>query len=135
MGVIGLGGSGCLEELPCEGNQARATAVGLEAEMADADEATGNDMEEESLDEGSRFEGERLAGVAAFAIAIAKGHQAVLEGEQALVSHGDAVGVAAEIPEDLGGTRQGGFAVDHPLLGRCLAKKAAAERSPQGGGA
>jgi hypothetical protein len=110
-----------VEQLSCSGNQTRATAVGLETEVSDTDEAEREHVEKESLDEVRRFDGEEPAGVALPSISIAKGHQTLFKAHQSFIPDGDAMGVPAEIPEYLRGTSQGRLAVDHPLFGRRLA--------------
>jgi hypothetical protein len=78
--VVGLWGCGCVEQVSCSGDETRATAIGLETEVPDTDEAAREDVQEESLDEVGRFEGEESSGAAALSVAIAKGHHAVFEG-------------------------------------------------------
>jgi len=128
-GVVGLWSGGGVEQLPRSGDEARTTAVGLEAEVADADEARRQHMQEEALDEGRCFEGEELLDAAASSIAIAKGHPTLVEGDQPFVADRDAVGVAAQIAEHLAGPRHGRLAVDHPRLGCGLANQS----MPKGG--
>jgi hypothetical protein len=135
VGVVGLWGSGCMEQLSYSGDEARATAIGLETEVPDTDEAAREDVQEESLDEVGRFEGEEPSGVAAFSIAVAKGYPAVFEGHQSFVSDGDAMCVAAQIPEHLRRTCQGCLAVDDPLLGGGLAQQPVSKRITQARGA
>ena len=121
VGTVGLGRCGFMEELSYSCDEARATAVGLETEVPDTDEATGEDVQEESLDEVRPFEGEEPFGTFALSVAITKGHEALVQCDQPLVPNGDAMGIAAQIPEYLCGSRHGRLAVDHPLLGRRLA--------------
>lgn len=135
MGVVGLWRCGCMEQVSCSGDQARATAVGLETEVPDTDEAAREDVQEESLDEVRRFEGEEPAGFAALSIAIAKGHPALFEGHQPFVPDGDAMGVPAQVPEHLRRPGQRRLAIDHPLLGRRLAQQLASKRITQARGA
>ena len=77
-------------------------------------------MQEETLYEVRRLEGEGLLGVPAPTIAVAKGHLAILERDQALVTNGDAVGVSAEISQYVCRAGHGRLAVDDPVLGRGL---------------
>lgn len=85
--------------------------------MSDADEAAREHVLEETVDEGWRFEREELLDAAALSIAIAKGYLRVVAGHQSLIPDGDAMGIAAQVPKHLRGTRHGSLAVDHPLLG------------------
>jgi hypothetical protein len=120
VGMVRLWGCGCVEEQACSRDQARAGAVGLKSEVSDPDETSWQHMEEESLYEVRGLEGEPLRG-AALSISIAKGHLTVLEGEEAFVADGDAVGVAAQVAQHLCGTGQRRLGVDDPLPRRRLA--------------
>ena len=99
----------------------------MKAEMSDADEATREHVQKETLDEGGRIEGEDLLGVAPLSIAVVKRYVTILERNQALVSDGDAVGVSAEVAQDLGGALHGCLAIDDPGLGCGLPE----QRSPE----
>ena len=46
----------------------------------------------------------------------AEGDLVVLEGDEAMVGDGDAMGVAAEIAEDVMGAAEGWFGIDDPWL-------------------
>jgi hypothetical protein len=46
----------------------------------------------------------------------AEGDLVVLEGDEAMVGDGDAMGVAAEIAEDVMGTAERGFGIDDPIV-------------------
>ena len=110
-------GSGCFKELPSPGEKLRAVSIGQEAEVPDADEATWEYVLKETTDEVWRREGEQSLAIAVATVAIAEGHAAILEGDQALVADGDAVGVAAQVLEHLSRTGHGRLAVDHPVFG------------------
>ena len=58
-----------------------AVAVGEQSEMADLDEAGGQDMEQEAADELCRIEGHDAAAVVVPGIAPAKAHLSVIEAE------------------------------------------------------
>jgi hypothetical protein len=55
----------------------------------------------------------------------AEGYAMVLEGHQAMVGDGDAMGVAGQIVENLFGTAEGWFGVDDPVLLAKLPEKVA----------
>ena len=55
----------------------------------------------------------------------AKGHVPVLQREQSLVRDGDAMSVARQIFEDLGGAAKRRFGIDHPITGLEVTKQAA----------
>ena len=46
----------------------------------------------------------------------AKGDLVAFEGDQAMVGDGDAMSVAGEVAEDMMGTAERGFGIDHPVL-------------------
>src|SRR5881628_1104811 len=81
-----------------------------QAVVADLDEAGGQDVQQEAADE--------LVGGKRGALAVlgGEGDAASIEGDEALVGDADAVGVAAEVVEDLRGAAEGRLAVDDPGL-------------------
>ena len=54
--------------------------------------------------------------VAMGGVAPAKGNLVLIERDQAVVGNGDAMGIAAEVLENMFGTSKGRFAVDDPLM-------------------
>ena len=93
-------------------------AAGQEPEVADAVEVAGQDVEQEASDELLGREGQGLeAAVMAVmtVIAPAETDLAVLDSEEAVVGDGDAVGVAAEVVENLLRAGEGPLGVDDPL--------------------
>jgi hypothetical protein len=87
--------------------------------VADLHEARGEDVEEEAADE-------LLWGKADGATVFrGEADTRVVGGEEAVVGEPDAVGVAAEVAEDLGGTGERALGVDDPVL--------AVETVPQAG--
>jgi hypothetical protein len=110
-----------------------ATAVGLNTEMSDTDEAPWQHVEQETLDEGRRINVEDLLCVSSPSVAIAKGHTTVVKSHQTLVADGNAVSVAAKVPKHLGGAGHGCFGVDDPILGRSLLQKGTSERGADSG--
>ena len=112
-----LGGLGWrpIEQAAAEGELLLAVAAGEEAEVADAVEVLGQDMEQEASDELFGREGQGLEVAVMAVVAPAESDLTVLDGEEAVVGDGDAVGVAAEVVEDLVGAGEGGLGVDDPL--------------------
>jgi len=95
---------------------ARATAVGEQAEVTDTHESPGQDVEEEAADERLDAQGHGLESFGAAAITHAEPDLLIVEADEALIGDCDAVGVAAEIGDDLLGTGEGGLGVDHPIV-------------------
>jgi hypothetical protein len=90
--------------------------VGQKAEMTDADEAWGKHVEQEAAQELLHRQGHQTLLVTMRGVSPAKGDLAALEGDQAVIGDGHAVGVAAKITENIFGATEGRFAVDHPVL-------------------
>jgi hypothetical protein len=106
----------------------------LQSEVTDADEASRQHVKQKSPNEVGSLEGEPLGG-ATLSISIAKGHLAVLEGEEAFVADGDAVGVAAQVAQDLCGARQRRLGIDDPLPRRRLSQEVDSKRHAEPAGA
>ena len=113
---------GRVQQAPALGELLPAGAIGEEAVVPNPVEAGLEHVEEHAPDElGRRQRHGLLAGRAGPAVVlVAEAHAAVVEAAQALVADGDAVGVTAEVVEDLLGTGEGSLRVDHPfgLAGR-----------------
>ena len=68
-----------------------------------------------------RLDGHHLAAVAVGVVLVAKAHVALIDTQQTVVGDGDAMGVTAQIVEDLVGTAEGLLGVDHPgFLMQCI---------------
>src|SRR6202008_48163 len=92
-----------------------AVAIGEEAVMADAVEAVPQRMQEEG-GEGTAGGGGNHLGLVAVPIAPpAEADLPLFEADEPTVGDGDAMGVAAEIGEDLLRTAEGGRGVDAPF--------------------
>ena len=116
-GASGAGdGGGAARRVRHVARAACAAAVGQQAEVADAHEALGDDVQQEAAEELVGREVHDLHAIGIGVVAPAKADATLGEGEQALVGDGDAVGVAAEVGEHVLGAGEGGFAVDDPGL-------------------
>ena len=73
----GCVGSGSVEVQSAKRECPSAISVGQQAEVADLDEARGQDVEQEAADELDRIEGHDLAAVVVFGVAPAEAHLAV----------------------------------------------------------
>ncbi len=108
-------GGGLGQDLSALGELGGAGAVGEEAEVADADEAVGDDMEEEAADELRRLQFHHLHAIAVGVVLPPEADAVGIEAEDAFVGEGDAVGVAAQVLEDLRGAGEGAFGVHDPV--------------------
>jgi hypothetical protein len=123
LGRLRLGRLWCVEERTRLGEALLADAIGEQTIVADAHEVSRDNVEEEAADELRRLKRELTPAVLATAIAVAEGDGAVLQGDEALVSDGNAVGVASEIAQGLFWSGDRRFAVDDPGLGRGLTEE------------
>ena len=106
---------GSRQQVATESEFIGAMAVGQEAVVANALKTGGQGGLQEKSDELLGGHGHHLAdGIPV--VGPGKGDLAVLEGQQALVADGDAVGIAAEILQHASGTAEGRFGVNHPFL-------------------
>jgi hypothetical protein len=83
-----------MEQLAAEGQQGGAAAVGEEAEVADADEAAGEQVQEEAAQELLGGQGHEPFPVAMSGVTPAAGDVAVCESDESRVGDGDAMGVS-----------------------------------------
>ncbi len=86
--------------------------------MADANEALGEQMQEEAAQELIEREGHQFLLIVVRRIAPMKGDLAVGHRYQSMVGDGDTVGVTAEILEHILGAAEGWFRVDHPVFAK-----------------
>ena len=111
----GVRGGG-VEMEPAQGEGLMSVAVGEQSEVADLDEASGQDVEQEAANELDRVEGHDAAAVVMPGVSPAKAHLSAVEAEQSSVGDGDAVGVASQVLQHVFGAAEGRLGVDHPLL-------------------
>ena len=91
-------------------------AVSQEAEVTDAHEAIGQDVEQEAADEFVGIKDDGLFSIPIFSISVTQGDLAVLDLEDAVIGESDTVGVAAEVIENGVRRAEGLFRVDDPIL-------------------
>ena len=83
--------------------------------MPDPVEVGRQDMQQEAAHKLLRGQAHRLEAVLLAVVLPAEADAAVLDGQEAVVGDRDAVGVAAEVIEDTGGTVEGRLGIDDPL--------------------
>ena len=104
------------EGLTTLGELASTTARGEEAEVADADEALRQDVQEKPSQEFVGVERER-ADLAPVPIVLPPKRDGVVgDGDEPVIGDGDAVGVAREVVQHVGRAAKGRLRVDHPRL-------------------
>ncbi len=103
---------------PCEVLASRR--VGKQSVVSDAHQSGRQNVEQEAAERLLHVEGHEPIRVASCAVVPAKGHAAVIEGDELVVGDGHAVGVAAEVAQHLAGAGEGRLAVDDPILREAL---------------
>ena len=93
-----------------------ARAIRQQPVVADPHEAAWQHMLEEATDELCRFQGHGSPGSTLGVVLVAEADLIVVDGEQAIVGDGDAVGMAGQVLEDLLRSRKGLLGVDHPIV-------------------
>ena len=106
----------CTQELEAQRQKSGAVAIGQKAEVADADEAFGEYVQQEATQELVEREGEQLLFIVVSGIPPAKNDLAIAEGDETMVGDGYAMGVAAQILQHIVGATEGGLEIDHPVL-------------------
>jgi len=91
-------------------------AAGEKPVVADAHEAIRQHVQQEATQELVQGKGQGTFAIALGGVAPAKGDLFGIDRYQAVVGNGNAVGVSAEIVQDLLGASEGRFAVDHPVV-------------------
>jgi hypothetical protein len=91
-----------------------AVSVGQEAKVTDADIACRQNMKKEPSDKLVGLESHGLLTVMVGIIPPEERNFAVLEGEDAVITDGDPMGISAEVLKGPLGAIEGGFAIDDP---------------------
>src|SRR5579863_5363007 len=99
-----------------QGQQLFAEAVGQQAIAADADEAFWQNMQEEAAEEVHGVESHDALLAAVGIIAPEEADALPVEGGDAVVADGHAVGVAAEVAQHMLGSAEGRLSMDVPVL-------------------
>jgi hypothetical protein len=92
-----------------------APAVGEQSEVADADQALGQNVDQEAAQELLGGDRHDLLLAAARIIFPAKRDPIILERNQSMVGDGDAVRIASEIVQNMLGTAEGWLGIDDPV--------------------
>lgn len=86
----------------------------VETVMADADEAFGEDVEQEAAKEFMGMECEGTFPGEGVAIPDGEGDGGRGQGDEAMVGDADAMGVVAKVAKERSGAVEGAFGIDHP---------------------
>lgn len=98
------------EQGAAEGEVASAVTIGQQAVVPNAREAVRKDVEEEAAKELRRVESHDLLVIGVAIVLPPEGDRTVVEGEDAAIGEGDAVGVAAEVGQYVLGSDGRGLA-------------------------
>ena len=89
-------------------------SVGQKTEVTHAHEAIGDHVKQEAADEFVGIEGHGLFSVAIFSVSVTEGDFFVVGREDPLIGQRHAVGVAAEVVEDMDRRSERFFGIDDP---------------------
>jgi hypothetical protein len=103
------------QERATEGQPFLSMAIGEESEVTNAMEAVGQGVEQEAPDELVGLQTHGLYGAVVAIVLPGEADMVVVAGLDAAVGDGDAMGVAAEIGENLRGSAEGLLGVDDPI--------------------
>ena len=104
-----------IEKFAAKGELGSAMAVGQEAEVADAVEAVGQRWSRKRRMNSSGVEPHDLCRAVLAIVLPGEGDMIVVECDEPAVGDGDAMGVAAEIGQDLCGSAEGPLGVNDPV--------------------
>lgn len=105
-----------MEQVEAKRQERGTLPVGEKAEVTDAHEAFGQQVQEKTAQELVHAQSHELLLVTLSRITPAKGNLAIGEGNQPMIGDGHAVRVATEIVQDVLGAAERGLGVDHPVL-------------------
>ena len=142
----------CAEQLEAERQERGTLSVGEKAEVTDAHEALGEQVQEKAVQELVHAQSHEFLLVTVSRITPAKRKLTIREGNQPMIGDGHAVRVATEVVQDVLGTTERGLGVDHPVFAKeqsqpgsesfglrkrsefsCEMESAAVERLPKAG--
>ena len=105
-----------MESSEAQRQESSAGSVSEEAEVADTDEALGEQVKQEATQKLIARDSHHLLPIVVGRVTPAKSNLAVRQCDQAMVGDGDAVGIAAEILQDILGSAKGWLGVDDPIF-------------------
>lgn len=115
----------CTEQYAAACERIAAPAVGKKSEVADADQALGQNVNQESAQKLICRDGHDLLLATVCIVPPAKRDSIILEGNESVVGDGDAMGIARKILQNMLGTAKGRLGVDDPVLAKKLSEKPA----------
>jgi len=111
----GHGGEFHSQQLAAKGELGFPVAMAQKAVVADALKTVRQDMEQEAANEFFGFQRHDFWLVVMPIIFPVEGDFAAIDAEEAVIGDGHAMGVPAEVVEDLCRTTEGWFGIDHPI--------------------
>jgi len=132
---VAWGGSGGLaQEFPTAAQRPCFVPVGEEAVVPETHEAAGEHMQEEAADKCVGVERHGLSPIALTTVPVGKADPPIADIQDAVVRDGDAMGIAADIIQDVLRACKGWLGVDHPLFGIQLGTERCEVRRPASAG-
>jgi len=117
----------CRDAKQCATTFERSTtsAVGEESEVSDANQASGQNVQQEAAQELMSGNSHDLLLAAMGVVSPAEGDAIVLKANEAMVGDGYAMGIAGQVVENMFGAAEGWLGVDDPVLLEQLPEKVA----------
>jgi len=109
-------GGSYVEQSAAALERSTASTVGEDAEVADANQAFGQNVKKESAQELMGGNSHDLLLAAMCIVSPAEGYVIVFEGHESMVGDGDAMGVTGPVVENMFGAAERWLGVDHPVL-------------------
>ena len=98
------------------GEQDRTVGTGEITEVADADEAPGQDVLAKAAQELDSGESHDALFIATSIVSPSEAHAVTIEAKQALIADGHTVGIAAEIAQHVARFTKSGLGINHPVM-------------------
>ena len=115
-----IDGGSYVEQSAAALERSTASTVGEDAEVADANQAFGQNVKKKSAQELMGGNGHDLLFAAMSIVSPTERDAPVLEGHEAMVGNSYSMGVAGQVVENMFGAAEGWLGVDHPvLLAKC----------------
>ncbi len=111
-----IGACRCAEQNAAAFERSTSSAVGEESEVADANQAAGQNVKQEAAQELMSGNSHDLLLAAVGIVSPAEGDAVVFKGHETMVGDGDAMGVAGQVVEHMFGAAERWLGVDDPVL-------------------
>ena len=103
-------------QLTCEGQHSRSAGIGEESEVPDTDKAARQDVLRKAAQKLAGRKSHDALAVAMRVVSPEESDLFAIEGQQAMIADGNAMGVTSEVAKCLGRPAEGRFGIDDPVF-------------------